>query len=86
MEVFEHATSNRVRLDKYLFHVSKAEQRVRIFRIFTFTQAFIGKVNKCFNPFHDTGLFLHPQDFLVFSGNIKRDQWYEMGYVYRGKN
>ena len=51
MEDFEHAISNRVRLDKYLFHVSNIEQRVRIFQIFTFTQAFIGKLTSVLTHF-----------------------------------
>ena len=37
------------------------------------------------NPFHGTGLLLHPlktsknQRFSVFSGGIERDQWHKMG-------
>ena len=37
-----------------------------------------------FNPFHTTGLFLHPLEtsekprFMMFSRVIERDQWYEM--------
>ena len=37
------------------------------------------------NPIHATGLFLYPlkisenSGFLMFSGDIKRDQWQQMG-------